>query len=1075
MKATTRARPYNSQRTRDRRNLGQSPALPATEKIPFSELERRLRDINVPDRELRPYLTGDPSASGAFAPVVQVDQSRVELDDMDRFRVEGAFAMNWANGICRWRRQTKFKARRLLGERLPVIVAEGDSWFEFPFLLDDVVDQFDAAYHIWDVSAAGDTLMNMVNDAPEYIEAIAQQEEVPKVFMFSGAGNDFVGEEPDGTSVVFRVLRDFEPGRPASWYLETNAFAERVAFIERGYRTLLGAVEREFRSRVSTVMHGYDHAIPATPGDPRRPSWAKVDQWLGAPLTQRGITDPALQRQIIRLMIDRLNEVQRRLCGGNVGGGAFKTAFHVDIRNTLGSVAEWADELHPTDAGFGKVAQRFAPVLTDLLGREEAVMAPSRGYRPALRADERDAAPEPEDAASAYKLGLIELDGDERVVRRDGEADMHESEAQAGFDQVPFIGDQESDEPFSDIAEAAVVDDPNSMLRGFQLQLEAQVGEWNTVQSALLQALAEGRRSVARIAVPAGDYDDYLGRPAASGWHGTGFLVEKNLLLTNHHVFNSIAVATAASVEFDYEASKDDLLTGITDLKPATKRFKVDPQRLFVTSPATQTGLDYTFVWIDEAASNEFGFLAMERASFTAEKFDPVFVIHHPRGRLKEASLDDTEVLRMQSTVIHYAADTDKGSSGAPVFDKRGRLIALHHARNTDGKERLQDGGVTDVLNEGIKIAAIAVDLENRMRRGGNDAGMAETVLGCMRGSDTLTGFFGALGRDTKRESDVEAVVDAYKGTEQDVDIGFWNIEWLANRYEDEAKLKGAATVIADLNLDIWGLVEVSPPAVKALVSALQDQFGERYEYAFSEPDAPESRQSTAVIWKPRTVSGKRIEWPEPISRWWNLDSRDDMPFEAVEGKIFNRYPGLFKFKALDRGKRQPFDFFMVPLHLKAMAEGGKRRRLASMLLARAVQEMIAKGEDADWVIGGDVNDELGSGDFTALTDGGFLPMSAADEKAGAFTYLKAPKSLIDNIFLSPQATAYGGADYFIVAKERSLDKFVRQVSDHRPIVLRVSLAEPRGTGQVSDADLRRMVDMITAERKGTASARRRR
>jgi hypothetical protein len=761
------------------------------------------------------------------------------------------------------------------------------------------------------------------------------------------------------------------------------------------------------------------------------------------------------------------------LCGGNVVGGAFKTAFHVDIRNTLGAVSEWADELHPTDAGFEKVARRFAPVLMDLLGREEAAMAPSRGYRTALGANERDAAPEPEDAASAYKLGLIELGetGEEPAGAR-GETDSIPPETSSLFDQIPFIGDRRTDRPFADVAGAASVDDPANMVRGFQP--EAAVAEWNTVQSALLQALAEGRRCVARIVVPPGDHIDYLGRRAPGGWHGTGFLVGKNLLVTNHHVFNSVLVANAASVEFDYEASKEDLLTSIGGLKPPTKRFKVDPQRLFVTSP-TQDGLDYTFVWIDEAASNEFGFLVMERASFTAEKFDPVFVIHHPRGRLKEASLDDTEVLRMRSTVIHYAADTDYGSSGAPVFDKRGRLIALHHARNSDGQERLQDGRVTDVLNEGIKIAAIAVDLENRIRRGGSDAAMAETVLGFMRGSDTLTGFFGALGRDTRRESDVEAVVDAYKGTEQDVDIGFWNIEWLANRYRDEAKLRGAATVIADLNLDIWGLVEVSPPAVEALVSALQDQFGERYEYAFSEPDAPESKQSTAVIWKPRTVSGKRVEWPEPISRWWNLDSRDDMPFEAIEGKIFNRYPGLFKFDALGSGGRLPFDFYLVPLHLKAMAEGAKRRRLASMLLARAVQEMIAKGADADWVIGGDVNDELGSGDFTALTDGGFVPMSAADEAAGAFTYLKAPKSLIDNIFLSPQVSTHGGADYFIVTKERSLDKFVRQVSDHRPIVLRVSLAEPRGTGQVSDADLRQIVDRIATDRKGTASPRRRR
>ena len=65
-------------RTSGERRQLHEPAPPAGDKISFSELERRLHDIDVPDRDLRPYLTGDPSASAPFAPVVLADPDRVE-------------------------------------------------------------------------------------------------------------------------------------------------------------------------------------------------------------------------------------------------------------------------------------------------------------------------------------------------------------------------------------------------------------------------------------------------------------------------------------------------------------------------------------------------------------------------------------------------------------------------------------------------------------------------------------------------------------------------------------------------------------------------------------------------------------------------------------------------------------------------------------------------------------------------------------------------------------------------------------------------------------------------------------
>jgi len=640
-----------------------------------------------------------------------------------------------------------------------------------------------------------------------------------------------------------------------------------------------------------------------------------------------------------------------------------------------------------------------------------------------------------------------------------------------------FVANWKDHRVFSDLKKVAKVDDPTRMLDKWREKpkapdtggVEKTVGKLETVDASLISILAQHSRAVCRIVVPEGDYTDFEGNPAnfrVAPWSGTGFLVAPNILLTNHHVLNSVDVAGAATVEFDYQISERDLLDGPPDSRPNSKLFKLVPDRLFLTS--SMDDFDYTFVWIEPAAAEQYGTIKMTRGSFTVRQTEPTFIIHHPGGAPKQASLDDTEVLSINSSFVLYAADTAGGSSGAPVFCRRGRLVALHHAwRSTQFAQssfpsldgRLNDGNHTDVVNEGIKLSAIAIDLEARIAKGGIDASAAQTVLSAFHGSDTMTGLFGSLGRhptqaeDVPQPSSYERVVQVYQGGEHDIDIGAWNIEWLNRQYNKQGKLDRVATVITDLNLDIWALSEVSPDAVNALVERLKSKFNQDYEAAFSEPESGTGKQSTAVLWRPNLVEGKRVDWPDHLDALFRKSSRDDMPFEAVHGKIFNRYPGLFHFTL--KGETKAFDFYMVPLHLKAKSEGSMRRKLASKVLSYAVDQMVnTHGADADWVILGDVNGTLASGEFTPLTNAGFVPLSAADEENGGFTYLKSPyKSLIDNIFVSANMSRLVDQDdFYIVATDRGVSRFIEETSDHRPIALRLSLADlPDAEGQGAD------------------------
>lgn len=1613
----------------------------ASARISIAELQRLMRDPEYPDEWLKPFFRAHADASRPFTPGIIINPDRVDVL-LPADRLEGALAMDWANSLSRQRRQAKFNFRRAIGDRSPVLVSEGDSWFQFPILLDDVIDQLSADFNIWSVDAAGDTLQNMVVDNPEYLSALKDKRSIVQGFLFSGGGNDFLGADDSGQSVLTRVLKQFEAGRPASWYIETPQFEERLRFVERCYRQVLSTIH-DFKSDLPIICHGYDRAIPGgAPGDQRHPLYAAFDQWIAGPMRSIGIVQFELQRDIVKCVIDRFNMCLRQLCGGNNNGGAFRNAWLVDTPGTLPSVAQWADELHPTDDGFALVANKFrgvlgsalpaaspesaslvvgkleaaadyrdrlvsvarteqatfgetvetdeplrsridkyctdigvappqdisdfawsavfvswcvktagatadefkfstmhsvfvkaaiqnalksigvfrawpieqyAPKVGDIIQRNrsggditygqaktktsypshsaivvEVGVSGGRKFARLVGGNERDsiritrlwltesghvqqadgdpyicviqtlksdvsalmesapvraaavecfvcegsgefentdmesaaekpavdrvettthrssrdrtaidhivvhyttsrniegsishfktgtprtsahyivgqdgtlvqmvpdedrawhagnsamnarsigiehvAAPgdaitdpqarasfalirwlmenyripidnviphvcvkptsccgdlfkafgggagksckdqkaalhawlrskgfggssvipefgspgdtvledatatrrlamarhivnfearrdaaghiavyklRPEDGGGRYEVAginekyhktecdalvaLIEAGrfdeaevraasfiadytdraaqwctsgatefylrdcifnrgpgGAARILQKAVGADIdgavetetkkavgaaekdidallaalraarewyervyaHRDETSifwqglvnrwnkareialrfkdpvgpettpsappppanppgsapssglahlelaSGLDLdigtgIPFINDGPTGQSFADIAGKGPIADHLGMLKGWRtfrnglqpdVDFEAIVERDTSLPASFLQLMADQRRAVGRISASGENYKGDRGR-----WSGTGFLVGPNVLLTNHHVLNSVVVAANASVDFSYEVSEADLIAGRQEPDGTPQQpLALRPDKLFLTSPATEGGLDFTFVWVDTNVNTPVTPIVMRRSSFAVAEGEQAFVIHHPLGHGKRVSVDDVDVVDINATVVRYVSDTMPGSSGSPVFDRQGRLFALHHA-SKEGSYKRPDRRDVSVVNEGIKTAAIVSDLERR--EDSREKEMAQTVLKLVQGSDTMAGFFGSLGREQKARSDrdgVEAVVDAYKGTDADIDVGFWNIEWLANRYHDPIKLREAAALITDLSLDIWGLEEVSPPAVAALVGELERSFKQKYAYALSEPSAPESKQSTAVIWNVKTVEGSQEAWPSEIERFWHLRSTDNleaaMDLEAVDGKIFDRYPGLFKFRS--QGANGGFQFYLVPLHLKAMDEGEKRRRLASRLMARAVKLMQDKyAKDLDWVIGGDFNAELATGDFQVMLDGGLKAMSATDEQAGSFSYIKSPRSLIDHIFLSSNlAQRINGESYFIVAKDRSVQNYAQRLSDHRPVLVRLHLSNP--------------------------------
>lgn len=332
----------------------------STKKITYPELQKLLLDTEVPDSELAKYLVIDKKKATPFNPVLKANPKTVEMSFEE---VEAENAMGIGNGLARFRRQLRFKKRLMLGSKLPVLVAEGDSWFQFPVLINEVIDNLEDEYLVWCVSAAGDTAQNMVfgaegNTKREYMNALREQKDRVRAFLFSGAGNDILGENAEGVPVLSTILKDHTPGGSAIDHIDFSRFGEKLTFLKKAYKEVITQIRQEpGLEKLPIIIHGYDYAIAWNKNDPRKPIYAKKDQWLGGPMAGKKITDAALQLAIVVVLIDGLYDMLNHLASEH------SHVHVVDVRKTLPEVTDWNDEIHGTSKGFKRVATKFKKVL----------------------------------------------------------------------------------------------------------------------------------------------------------------------------------------------------------------------------------------------------------------------------------------------------------------------------------------------------------------------------------------------------------------------------------------------------------------------------------------------------------------------------------------------------------------------------------------------------------------------------------------------------------------------------------------------------------------------------------------
>ncbi len=189
----------------------------------------------------------------------------------------------------------------------------------------------------------------------------------------------------------------------------------------------------------------------------------------------------------------------------------------------------------------------------------------------------------------------------------------------------------------------------------------------------------------------------------ADNGRGTGFLIGKDLIMTNNHVLDSLETARGAKALFFYTTHSKPIEV---DLNPDAYFHTSETPDPLGFKPIKRNNLDFTIVAIKSHPKiTEISHLAFSIfGTDIPQKQSHANIIHHPLDQgstYQKVSFRENLVKELAIHTIHYTTATMPGSSGAPVMDDEGNLIALHRATCTHIlKALLKEKMLTALLQE---------------------------------------------------------------------------------------------------------------------------------------------------------------------------------------------------------------------------------------------------------------------------------------------------------------------------------------------------------------------------------------
>jgi len=313
--------------------------------------------------------------------------------------------------------KNNFTNKRLFPNNKTVL-AEGDSWFEYPIFLTDITDNLMKYDNLalYSIASGGDWASNIISSG-EYRDKLVNFK--PDIFLISGGGNDLLGDgrlskflsdkpikakaaflEDYRQYVILKMNNKDIPMCTANYcppvyreykdsistyskninknkiekivngrrYLNKNFYRFLVTF-KLQYKILFESIRKidsaHFDS-IKIITQGYDNSIPSSKRKFGIRLFMKNGQWLKKPLELNGILDKKTQESIVMAIIFDFNEMLIEL------GKEYDNIYHVDIRGFTRYLEKyynkspgsfWYNEMHPTNIVFKEISKVYAKII----------------------------------------------------------------------------------------------------------------------------------------------------------------------------------------------------------------------------------------------------------------------------------------------------------------------------------------------------------------------------------------------------------------------------------------------------------------------------------------------------------------------------------------------------------------------------------------------------------------------------------------------------------------------------------------------------------------------------------------
>lgn len=295
-------------------------------------------------------------------------------------------AIGWLNKKSMKKREQRFWRKINRGSIDKVILAEGDSWFEYPVFIKEIIDQLNKRkrYAVYSLAYGADWISNILYEQ-QYIEKLSLLN--PDVFLISGGGNDIVGGYRLAQLVKKRKIIDVPGGVDLSTkegklqfanLCFNDEFKALLWLFKLQYHLLFRSIKENTHkfSDLKIITQGYDYAIPSSKKgfglnvfrfmQPLTNWFVGNGKWLNKPLLLRGYQDKEQRTAIVYGMIEYFNEVLIEV------GNEYENVFHVDSRGSVNAKRGWYNELHPHSYEFKKIANTFEKCI-DYTGSKQKI------------------------------------------------------------------------------------------------------------------------------------------------------------------------------------------------------------------------------------------------------------------------------------------------------------------------------------------------------------------------------------------------------------------------------------------------------------------------------------------------------------------------------------------------------------------------------------------------------------------------------------------------------------------------------------------------------------------------------